>query len=368
MNKIDEFNLQMQSNSKLFNSSIARLINILMGGGNREAGVELLRIIAMFMILILHADYFALGAPTITTNSEITSNTFFRVFFEALSIGSVDIFVLISGYFCIKPSFKSFANFLFQCFFFSVSLYVILILVGVSSVSIKGVMQCLYLTSSNWFIKAYICLYILSPVLNSFISNANQKNFKMLIYSFFIFQTIFGHYGAVELFSRGYSTLSFIGLYLLAAYVRKYNIGVNLSNMRLLTFWCVLIIFLTLIQFVPKIAKGHGFPLIGNISYINPIVIMASLSILLLFLRFKFKNKFIVWVASSSFAVYLLHCNPTILYEIYVPIVNSIYNNNEGFVVILLISIFLLITFIISILFDQLRKLVWYKLNTILNK
>ena len=86
----------------------------------RESNFELLRIIAMFMVLILHADFQALGAPTRADiiSSPITSTL--KVFFEMASIVAVNVFILISGWFGIRPSIKGFCKFAFQYLFFSV--------------------------------------------------------------------------------------------------------------------------------------------------------------------------------------------------------------------------------------------------------
>lgn len=86
----------------------------------RESNFELLRIIAMIMILVLHADFQSLGAPTRADiiSSPITSTL--KVFFEMVSIVAVNVFILISGWFGIRPSIKGFCKFAFQYLFFSV--------------------------------------------------------------------------------------------------------------------------------------------------------------------------------------------------------------------------------------------------------
>jgi len=72
----------------------------------RDSNMELLRLIAMFLILLVHADFWTLGAPTATECVNTTLDASLRVFFEQLSIASVNIFVCISGWFGIRPSFR----------------------------------------------------------------------------------------------------------------------------------------------------------------------------------------------------------------------------------------------------------------------
>lgn len=63
----------------------------------RQSNVELLRIIAMFLILLVHADFYSLGEPSYTDITSESLDTFLRIFFEVISIPAVNIFVMISG-------------------------------------------------------------------------------------------------------------------------------------------------------------------------------------------------------------------------------------------------------------------------------
>lgn len=190
----------------------------------RDSNIELLRLIAMFLVLIVHADFFSLGAPSHEETLSAPLNAFARYFFESLSIVCVNIFILISGWFSIKPSKKSFCNFIFQCIFFLIGIYVLMLILGLTSLSVKGVAGCLVLLKWNWFIKAYIGLYIISPILNSFVETIDRKTFERTLLSFFVFQTIYAWIsGAAVFFEDGYSTMSFIGLYLLARYIHIYR-------------------------------------------------------------------------------------------------------------------------------------------------
>lgn len=58
--------------------------------------MELLRIVAMFLVHLVHADFFSIGAPSASdcVNSPVDSSL--SVFFEAISIACVDIFVCLS--------------------------------------------------------------------------------------------------------------------------------------------------------------------------------------------------------------------------------------------------------------------------------
>lgn len=198
----------------------------------RQSNMELLRIIAMFLVLLVHADFFSLGAPSASDCIEDPIDSCLKVFFEAISIACVDIFVCLSGWFGIRPTIKGISNFVFQCLFWLIGLYVVTLILGTSSISIQGLMGCFALTKLNWFIKAYILLYILAPVLNAFVEKASQKDFRNVLIAFFSFEFIYGWIfsGSTQHIQSGYSTISFIGLYLLARYVRLYQPRISLKS------------------------------------------------------------------------------------------------------------------------------------------
>lgn len=191
--------------------------------GPRQSNMELLRILAMFLILTVHADFWALGAPTQQECYSAPLSSLTRILIESIAILSVNVFVLISGWFTIRPSVKGFCDFIFQCAFFFIGIYAVLIFLGLSELSVDGLRICLLLTPKSWFIKAYTGLYILSPVLNIFCEKASKRQLAVVITAFFIFQTIYGVTGTAKFIESGYSTFSFIGLYLLARYIRRYT-------------------------------------------------------------------------------------------------------------------------------------------------
>ena len=218
----------------------------------RQSNIELLRIVAMFLVLLVHADYFSLGAPT---NIDIQTNTIdslFRILFESISIVCVNVFILISGWFGIRPSYKGILNFLFQCIFFLTGLYIITNIIGVNSISLKGFAGCIFATRLNWFIKAYLLLYILSPVLNHFVNNTNQQEYISVLIGFFLFTCTYGWIGAAEFMMQGYSTISFIGLYLLARYVRLYSPFWEKFPIKYdLTIYLLIVLIVCLLTFIP---------------------------------------------------------------------------------------------------------------------
>lgn len=318
----------------------------------RESNFELLRIIAMFMVLVLHADFQALGAPTRADiiSSPIVSTL--KVFFEMASIVAVNVFILISGWFGIRPSVKGFCKFVFQCLFFSVGVYLVMLLLDRDELSLRGIAGCLMLIpgSSYWFIPSYVCLYLFSPVLNAFIKVADKKAFRFVLLAFFAFQTVFSFMAnGANFLMRGYSAMSFMGLYLLAAYVREHTDTQKCQSRIFYGGGYVLITILLSVIWV--YASWQGLDFVTNILplYSNPLIILSSLLLLLYFSRITITCRILNKIAASCFAVYLFHCHPTI-YTYYLDSIKMVSGSN----LICVIGIIML-WYLLSILLDLIR-------------
>lgn len=330
--------------------------------GPRQTNMELLRIVAMALVLIVHADFFALGSPDCHDLQINPLSSSVRIFFEALAIVCVNIFVLISGWFKIRPSIRGFLNFIFQCFFFYVGIYAVMIALGSVELSLKGILQCIGLLPGSWFIKAYIGLYILSPVLNAFCDVATPKQLCFTTLAFYIFQTIYRCTGAVSFFEFGYSTMSFIGLYLLAQSIKLYTFEVYKWGgvIYLITTIALSLIYILVLH----LELSPDFWMMKIFGYNNPLVVFSSLSIFMWFTTLNIKyNRFINWLSASSFAVFLFHCNPNILHKVYLPSIRSIYDQYDGLMCILLILVFLVAIYTVSVLLDQVRIMCWQKIS-----
>ncbi len=313
----------------------------------------------MFLVLVVHADYFSLGAPTVEECTDNRIASLFRIGIESVCIVCVNVFVLISGWFGIHFKWKSLFSFLFQVFFFGCLIYCFCIVFLGSSINLKGIAECFQITQWNWFVKAYILLYFISPVLNEFCKNADRKSFVTVLCCFFAFQTIYGCSGAAKFIEAGYSTISFIGLYLLAQFLHRY-IAPTLAKIQKITLvtgggYILSVCVMTMIEYI---IRRYSLPGAGlNYTYINPLVIIASCFLFLTFsLKPAFENRLLNWIASSSFAVFLLHTNVNLCRPYFCEFVRKIYSLMSGPLSVLVIFVFLVLVFVLAILLDQFRK------------
>lgn len=324
----------------------------------RNSNIELLRMVAMFLVLLVHADYFSLGAPSVEDVRINPIDSFWRIFFESISIVCVNVFVLISGWFGINPTFRGLTNFLFQCVFYLTGLYLVTLLFGFSDFNLKGLAGCVFATKLNWFIKAYLLLYILSPVLNRFVNFAGKVEYRLVLIGFFIFTCTYGWFDKAEFMHQGYSTISFIGLYLLARYVRIYSPKYSRWHMHKdFLAYAITTLIVTSISFITPFVFNRNVPL-NLYSYISPTTILGALFLLLAFSKIDIQNKFVNWCGISCFAVFLMHVSPSTLWH-YRDFFIMLHNNMAVLDFWIITFLSLIVVFFVSILIDKLRIKIW---------
>lgn len=256
----------------------------------RQSNFELLRIVAMFMVLVLHTE------PPVIQNSQIPVLLIWNIF-HYLSIIAVDLFVFISGYFSIKSTPRSYVKFLTPPIFYTIILG---ILVGEPTLRIPP-----FFTSPWWFVNTYFLLMLFSPFLNIVIENTSKKQHLFLILGVSFLNIWQGFIQQQEGLISGFTIANFINIYVFAQYYRKYGIRFPVCKyLILLAFFCF---FIAVITFF--VVKYHAvkYVMLGLVDYYNsPLVLIGAFLFFLIFEKIKIHSTLINWIASSSFSVYLI--------------------------------------------------------------
>ena len=331
----------------------------------RYSGFELLRIVAMILVLIVHV-LICLPRPTTTFAIAEPFKAISFYFTDAISIICVNVFILISGWFGINLRLQRLSILLFQVFFFAIVIWGVLVFIEPSKyMNLQSLTTVLMLNGSDyWFIKAYLGLYFLSPILNVFVENVDQKYYRNILILLYIFQTIYGWFsidGAAWI-AGGYSAFSFICLYLLGRYIKKYGDAITVGRyfkIRSLSKGNLLLLFLSiafLLTFLAYTVTYIGIPIEGRLfTYTNPLVILESIVLVLLFSKIKFKSSIINRIAFSCLAIYLLHGNELILRPYYGKWIAQWYSCETTTNFIVRTSFLILAVFIMAISLDQIR-------------
>lgn len=96
--------------------------------------------------------------------------------------------------------------------------------------------------------------------------------------------------------------------------------------------------------------------------YCSPNLYINAILVFMIFGKLTFKSEKVNWVASSVYAVYLIHYHPVILNSFIKPGADYILNicNNSPGGVIPLFFIYAIIIFIICILIDKIMQPIWH--------
>lgn len=332
----------------------------------RDSNMELLRITAMLLVLIYHANFLSFGEPNSIEARETPLNVILRDFFNACSVVCVNLFVFISGWYGIKFKIKKFCEFLFQVSFIVAVTLVFFCNITNHKFDRHDFQSIFLLTDELWFVKAYIILYIFSPALNYFIDRCSQKQLLSTIIIFFLFQSLYGWaFVVVKWINDGYSPICFFGIYLLAAYIKKYkHFLTSFSAKNDLTIYFVIASLNSLIAYFTILYGFNAYMWLN--SYASPIVILETIYLSLFFSKLSIKSSVVNWFASSSFAVYLAHCSRNILGE-YCNFIRTLSDIYPMLQFVFVLTLFLLIVFMVCIFIDKIRILLWRRIEYITN-
>lgn len=323
---------------------------------SRESNMELLRIVAMAMVLLLHFNL-SVKQPSYSSFGDLTGIRLFHLGLQSICIIAVNVFVIISGWFSIKFSLKSIAKFLFTCCWFACTgIVVTCILSGELSRVGPMLKSILWLDGGYWFVRAYLVVFIISPVLNTYISNTSIYQQRNTIILFYVVQTFFGWFLGKD-FVGGYSTISFIGLYLFGRYLHELD---SLKMIKAKYFWGVFAVSILLnMLYAILFFAGHNVTLGSPFDYNNPLIVISAASLVVAFSKLRIQSNIINWIAASSFAIYLFHTHGMFFGSYYLTHLHDIYYLNDGVVCLGMVICYLLGIAALAILLDQPRKLLW---------
>ncbi len=324
----------------------------------RKSNIELLRIIAMLLVMIVHADFLALGYPSVDDISNAPISSFIRCFIESLSVVCVNLFILISGWFSIKFSIDRLISFLFQILFICATMTCILSAMGMlKEISVGYFWKEFF--GLYWFIISYLVMYIFAPALNYFTNNERKENIEVFLVLFFILQTLFGFILTKynDFFAKGYSPLSFMGLYVLGRYLHLYpNKFISQKPLTDIMIYLGMSLCTTILAIHSHFINVY---MSAFYSYSSPLIIVASVYLFLAFSKLSFQNKLINSIAASCFAIYLVHCFPVFFKNIYLAKINEWFTNLNILPFFLFTALWIFCIAIFAVLIDKCRLYVW---------
>lgn len=338
----------------------------------RQSNLELLRIVAMLLVLIVHADFLALGVPDVYDVRHHPYASLSRYEVQSLALVCVNVYIMISGYFGIRPRWKNVMSFIFMVMFWRVAVFLGYDATGGPRPhNAMTVFRLMIPGYEDWFVQAYVLLLFLAPIINAYIERTRVKSLCLFVGLYYAFQIVFQILigGVYMLFDSGYSVLSFIGLYIIGGLFRKTKVAERLSAGRWLGAYVLWSIFVGGFIFSLMFLTSRSYPkLMGMFRAYNGVNVMTGAMLLFLgFARMKFQNRFVNIVAASTFAVYLFHMHPFVC-PFYLDACRYLYDNYSTLPYIGLISALIAGVFTFAVCVDKIRMLLWRFLLSLLDK
>ena len=305
----------------------------------RNYGLDLLRCVAMIMIVILHyLDKGGILKP-FTSGEAFTPGDYAAWFMEALAIVAVNLYMLMSGYLLSKSSFKvsRLVSLVLKVWLYSVIVGGLGIVLGgpVEPVDTYFVLRLLLPISMDtyWFMTAYVFFYLLTPVLGIAARAMSRSQLRLLLGGLILFHVIIKSLAPATLTADagGMDAMWYIILYFVAVYIRRFTAwgdgeGAAEGGKRPAA-WISFLLYPVgafLIMGESLVLRGV-FLRTGSLSYIIKIsysynhilVLLTSVILFTGFLSVRMPGnigKVFALIGKYSLGVYLLHENLSVRY------------------------------------------------------
>lgn len=292
----------------------------------RKSNFELLRIVAMLMIIAHHFashgiqhDLDGNAAYVIWRNGSFINKISDCLYAPGGKIG-VGIFFMITGYFLINKYSFSLKKVVLESTFYGVFnsiIYIVFLCAGVLPMpenKINSILIPTVLALFNpaiggvwWFISAYVMLILLLPFLNRILNNFTQKGYLIFLVVFWIILYSIGSLGTP------YSSVMMgIFFYSIGGFVRLF--GKRIESKRLIIFISVFVVFWVIDAYCIYLNASNISIFSGvKVLIINQIQISICWPVcaILLFKIFESididSQELVNKIASTTFGVYLIH-------------------------------------------------------------
>lgn len=296
----------------------------------RQANLELLRCVAMMMVIALH--FLGKGKLLISLAEEwLYPAELIAWLLESFCSVAVNVYMFISGYFLCTSTFKPsrLIQLWLQVWMYSVFFGLLGSLTGVMKETVFDTHFLLTLIfpvsmSHYWFMTAYIFLYVLLPFLGTAVQRMTKRQLQtvvlILLFVFSIQKSILPI--RLETDGLGYDCLWYICVFVAAAYVRRFGFPVLEKRGRGIALYvvCSLLIFCgTMILREVYLRTGSlGRMMQMCMEYNHILPFLAAAGLFGAFLRLKISGRFaavVCKIAPYTLGVYLLHENLGLRYS-----------------------------------------------------
>lgn len=286
----------------------------------RNYGIDLLRIVSMFMVTLQH--FCRQGGLAGTPQDGISF--YVLTAFVVICYGAVDIFALISGYVMQGTTVKyhRLISLWFQAFFYSVTLSAAEYLV----LGVNRILPALFpvLTRQFWYFSAYFFMFFLIPSFNVIIEKLPFKSMLVFLSAGFVILCIVSNvqkFVTADVISigKGYNVIWLSYCYLVGAFIGKYKERFN--RISTTKYIAAISVCMALTFVFNSFLYDWNIPGFSNcmpkdffLVYTSPTVFIPSACLIVLFgkIRIGKGKKLVKFFSSTAFGVYIIQTQPFI--------------------------------------------------------
>lgn len=280
----------------------------------KNIGIELTRIISMYMVMILHI---MLQGGVLEGSQGNLINNQLAWLLESICICAVNLFGLISGFVLVNsaPKISRIVSLWVQVMMYS-AIFGILgyLFLGNSLRSLVSSFLPLS-TRQYWYFSAYFILYLCIPILNPWLRGLDMAHsLRVLVYSILILSVYGGLLQRSMLFlEHGYSPLWLGVLYIVGAHFRRFGFPKIKSS----TIGLVIGLSVTCnLLFINLSFMGYQSFQSAMFNFTSPVNLATAVGIFIISVRHEYKNNHFKnicqFLGSLVFSAYLLQTSPTI--------------------------------------------------------
>ena len=281
----------------------------------RESGVELLKVLAIFGIIICHC-YTSFSVATNydnvcffeISNFSVLERFIMQIIITLGYIGNTIFFVCSSWFLVDKQSNKKdkIISIILNNLIISIIISICYIISG-SNLTNEQLIKTLFpLTNeNNWYITCYAIFYLIYPYINLILNKIEKKEHLTISLIIFTMYFVVAFFFLPDSFYVN-KLISFIAIYVIVSYIKKYkkgfcdNIKQNIILFIISSLCFYGIIFLNF-AIVPINITWHTIN--------NPFFLIMSISLLNIFRKFNFHSNIINTVSGLSLFIYIIHDN-----------------------------------------------------------
>lgn len=284
----------------------------------RVSNIELLRILCALSVILHHL--LVHGLHIYDASLGFGNYPWGYSLINQMCYVSVNVFILISGFFSIKFSWRKLLHLYLVCATVGGLCFLFHRVIidgarfGRSALLDLIVYNALFPFSNetSWFITVYVYLFLLAPFINVALAHLSMNEFKYLLIALIAISCYFGWFWSNRVNPMGFCLMQFITMYVFGAFVSKYAVYQKLKiihwGLSFVVLSCVGVLLNYLLQIRGTVQSWPPVPSI--FAYNNPVLMAASICVLCMFCTMRFQNKVVNFLAASTLGVYLIPNNP----------------------------------------------------------